>query len=72
MGYQILYRSYNNIGLQVSLAKPQLRAEFENDLKLICEGRKNAETVRREQIEKYKAVFRTVLEKMRGITQYSS
>lgn len=62
----LLYYSYNNIGLQVSLAKPQLRAEFENDLKLICEGRKDPDVVRREQIEKYKAVFRTVLEKMRG------
>lgn len=58
--------SYNNIGLQVSLAKPHLRAEFENDLKLICEGRKDPEVVRREQIEKYKEVFRTVIEKMRG------
>lgn len=48
----------------MSLAKPNLRAEFENDLKLICEGRKDPEEVRREQIEKYKAVYRTVLEKM--------
>lgn len=53
----------------MSLAKPQLRAEFENDLKLICEGRKDPEVVRREQIEKYKAVFRRVIEKMRGITK---
>lgn len=49
----------------MSLAKPTLRADFEKDLKLICEGRKNPEVVRREQVEKYKAVFMTVAEKMR-------
>ncbi|XP_060521487.1 DNA topoisomerase 3-alpha [Cylas formicarius] len=62
-----LVEGYNKIGLEVSLAKPTLRAEFENDLKLICEGAKGAETVRREQIAKYRAVFRTVAEKMRLI-----
>ncbi|CAH0563955.1 unnamed protein product [Brassicogethes aeneus] len=62
-----LVEGYNNIGLEVSLAKPNLRADFENDLKLICEGRKNAEVVRADQIRKYKAVFQTVAEKMRLI-----
>lgn len=36
---------------------------------MICEGRKDPEVVRREQIEKYKAVFRTVLEKIAQIDQ---
>ncbi|XP_066252718.1 DNA topoisomerase 3-alpha isoform X1 [Euwallacea similis] len=62
-----LVEGYNDIGLEVSLAKPTLRAEFENNLKLICEGQKDPEVVRREQIEKYKAVFTTVAEKMRLI-----
>ncbi|KAL3273477.1 hypothetical protein HHI36_014918 [Cryptolaemus montrouzieri] len=59
-----LVEGYNNIGLQVSLAKPVLRAEFEKDLKLICEGLKDPEIVKREQIERYKAVFQTVMDKI--------
>lgn len=55
--------------MEVSLAKPNLRADFENDLKLISEGRKSAEVVRAEQVEKYKAVFITVMEKIRLIDQ---
>lgn len=51
----------------MSLAKPNLRAEFENDLKLICDGLKDPEVVRQEQIAKYKAVFTTVAEKMRYV-----
>lgn len=51
----------------MSLAKPILRAEFENDLKLICDGLKNPEEVRAEQIAKYRAVFQTVVDKMRLI-----
>ncbi|CAH1132115.1 unnamed protein product [Ceutorhynchus assimilis] len=62
-----LVEGYNNIGLEISLAKPTLRADFENDLKLICEGHKDAEVVRREQIARYKAMFQTVAEKMRLI-----
>ncbi|XP_045477736.1 DNA topoisomerase 3-alpha isoform X2 [Harmonia axyridis] len=62
-----LVEGYNNIGLEVSLAKPILRAEFENDLKLICDGVKDAEVVRREQVAKYRAVFQTVEDKIREI-----
>lgn len=64
-----LVEGYNNIGLDVSLAKPILRAEFETDLKLICDGVKRADDVRREQIAKYRAVFETVCEKIRFIDQ---
>lgn len=64
-----LVEGYNNIGLEVSLAKPNLRAEFEKDLKLICDGIKDADEVKREQIAKYRAVFQTVMEKMRLIDQ---
>ncbi|XP_050312155.1 DNA topoisomerase 3-alpha [Anthonomus grandis grandis] len=62
-----LVEGYNEIGLEVSLAKPTLRAEFENDLKMICDGLKDPEVVRAEQIRKYKEVFRVVAEKMRLI-----
>ncbi|XP_074027448.1 topoisomerase 3-alpha isoform X2 [Leptinotarsa decemlineata] len=64
-----LVEGYNNIGLEVSLAKPVLRAEFENDLKLICDGLKNPEEVRQEQIAKYRAVFQTVLQKLQLIDE---
>lgn len=39
------------------MSKPDLRAELENDLKLICEGKKDKSVVLREQIQKYKQVF---------------
>lgn len=61
--------SYNRIGLEVSLAKPILRADFENDLKLICDGLKDPDVVRREQIAKYKEVFKKVVDKMIQIDQ---
>ncbi|KAI4457177.1 prokaryotic dna topoisomerase [Holotrichia oblita] len=64
-----LVEGYDKIGLEVSLAKPKLRAEFENDLKLICEGRKDPEVVRREQIEKYKTMFQRVMTKIRCIDE---
>lgn len=53
--------------LEVSLAKPILRAQFENDLKLICDGLKDPEVVRREQIVSYRAVFQRVMDNMRLI-----
>lgn len=55
------------MNLEVALAKPLLRAQFENDLKLICDGLKDPELVRREQIENYKAVFQKVVDNMRLI-----
>lgn len=48
----------------MSLAKPNLRADFENDLKLICDGLKDPDEVRREQIGKYREVFKKVVDKM--------
>lgn len=59
-----LVEGYNEIGLQVSLAKPQLRADFERDLKAICDGRKQAAAVRREQIDVYREVFRQVAQRI--------
>ena len=43
--------------LETNLSKPNLRAEFEQDLKLVCEGTKDAHTVLHEQIAKYRNVF---------------
>uniref|UniRef100_A0A6P7FEZ4 DNA topoisomerase n=1 Tax=Diabrotica virgifera virgifera TaxID=50390 RepID=A0A6P7FEZ4_DIAVI len=64
-----LVEGYNNVGLEISLAKPTLRADFEKDLKLICDGLKDYEEVRIEQVAKYKAVFQTVAQKMRLIDE---
>ncbi|XP_028670259.1 DNA topoisomerase 3-alpha [Erpetoichthys calabaricus] len=50
-----LVEGYDSMGYEMS--KPDLRAELEADLKLICEGRKDKFTVLRQQIQKYKQVF---------------
>lgn len=46
---------YDSMGYEMS--KPDLRAELEADLKLICEGKKEKSVVLRQQIQKYKTVF---------------
>lgn len=53
--------------LEISLAKPNLRSDFENDLKLICDGQKRAQDVLQDQIAKYKEVYRIVSQKMTTI-----
>ncbi|BFZ03791.1 hypothetical protein BsWGS_06828 [Bradybaena similaris] len=50
-----LVEGYDSMGYEMS--KPNLRAELEADLKLICEGRKTKEEVLSMQIQKYKEVF---------------
>ncbi|XP_059167505.1 DNA topoisomerase 3-alpha-like isoform X3 [Physella acuta] len=50
-----LVEGYESMGYEMS--KPNLRAELEADLKLICEGRKTKEEVLSVQIQKYKEVF---------------
>ncbi|KAG5832859.1 hypothetical protein ANANG_G00295660 [Anguilla anguilla] len=50
-----LVEGYNSMGYEMS--KPDLRAELEADLKLICEGRKNKDEVLRHYVQKYKAIF---------------
>lgn len=56
-----LVMGYDRMGFQMS--KPNLRAELENDLKLICEGQKNPNDVLTRQIEKYRDVFKIALER---------
>lgn len=46
---------YDSMGYEMS--KPDLRAELEADLKLICEGKKDKFEVLRQQVQKYKQVF---------------
>ncbi|XP_061079167.1 DNA topoisomerase 3-alpha isoform X2 [Conger conger] len=50
-----LVEGYNSMGYEMS--KPDLRAELEADLKLICEGRKEKTAVLRHHVKKYKDVF---------------
>ena len=57
-----LVEGYNQIALDISLAKPLLRSDFEEDLKAISENRKNPNDVKREQIEKYKKAYRKVIQ----------
>ncbi|XP_005098681.1 DNA topoisomerase 3-alpha [Aplysia californica] len=50
-----LVEGYDNMGYEMS--KPNLRAELEADLKLICDGRKFKDEVLQVQVQKYKEVF---------------
>lgn len=50
-----LVEGYDSMGYEMS--KPNLRAELEADLKLICEGKKDKFQVLRQQVQKYKQVF---------------
>ncbi|KAE8578852.1 hypothetical protein XENTR_v10023799 [Xenopus tropicalis] len=50
-----LVEGYDSMGFEMS--KPDLRAELESDLKLICEGKKDKFSVLRLQVQKYKQVF---------------
>ncbi|XP_021266705.1 DNA topoisomerase 3-alpha isoform X2 [Numida meleagris] len=50
-----LVEGYDSMGYEMS--KPDLRAELEADLKLICEGKKDKSLVLQQQVQKYKQVF---------------
>lgn len=57
-----LVEGYDAVNLP--LAYPELRAELERDLKLICTGERNPTDVLREQIKKYKDVYKVITEKI--------
>ncbi|ALC38886.1 Top3alpha [Drosophila busckii] len=57
-----LYEGYD--AMELALAKPLLRAEFEADLKRICLGEKDPALVLREQVEKYKQAYQQIMEKI--------
>ncbi|XP_013926805.1 PREDICTED: DNA topoisomerase 3-alpha [Thamnophis sirtalis] len=62
-----LVEGYDSMGYEMS--KPDLRAELENDLKLICEGKKDKALVLREQIQKYKQVFVAAVAKAKKLDE---
>lgn len=56
-----LVEGYDSMSLP--LAQPELRAELEADLKRIAEGTRDPEVVLREQVDKYREVYRTITER---------
>lgn len=56
-----LVEGYDSMNLP--LAQPELRAELEADLKRIAEGRRDPAVVLREQVDKYREVYRTITER---------
>ncbi|XP_032591611.1 DNA topoisomerase 3-alpha isoform X2 [Drosophila grimshawi] len=57
-----LYEGYD--AMELALAKPLLRAEFEADLKRICLGEKDPRLVLSEQIVKYKQAYQQIMDKI--------
>ncbi|XP_061401993.1 DNA topoisomerase 3-alpha-like [Musca vetustissima] len=62
-----LYEGYD--AMELALAKPMLRAEFESDLKKICLGEKDPKTVLREQIAKYKQAYKQIMDKITAMDE---
>ncbi|KAF6209731.1 hypothetical protein GE061_015480 [Apolygus lucorum] len=60
-----LVEGYDTMGFAMS--KPDLRAELEADLKKICDGVRRPEDVLREQIAKYKELFRIAKDQVNKI-----
>ncbi|XP_076756767.1 topoisomerase 3-alpha isoform X2 [Xylocopa sonorina] len=56
-----LVMGYDSMGFQMS--KPDLRADLEKDLKLICDRQKNPKDVLETQITKYRDVFKVAMER---------
>lgn len=57
-----LVEGYDAINLP--LAYPELRAELEKDLKLICLGQRDPNVVLEEQIKKYREAYKVIAEKI--------
>ncbi|XP_071870527.1 topoisomerase 3-alpha isoform X1 [Bombus fervidus] len=56
-----LVMGYDNMGFEMS--KPNLRAELEKDLKLICDRQKNPKDVLEIQLKKYRDLFKLTVER---------
>lgn len=54
------------------MAKPNLRAELEADLKLVSEGRKDKRSVLQHHIQKYKAVFIESVRKAKKLVSFDT
>ncbi|KAJ1941040.1 DNA topoisomerase 3-alpha, partial [Linderina macrospora] len=52
-----LVEGYDAIGLELSLTKPYLRREMEQELRKICDGHKSKADVIRESLHLYQAVY---------------
>ncbi|XP_075151301.1 topoisomerase 3-alpha isoform X2 [Haematobia irritans] len=65
-----LYEGYD--AMELVLAKPVLRAEFEEDLKKICLGEKDPKTVLKDQIVKYKEAYKQIMEKITAMDEKMS
>ncbi|KAF8940680.1 DNA topoisomerase, partial [Dissophora ornata] len=64
-----LVEGYDNIGLDMSLSKPFLRSQLENNLRLICSGTKTKVEVVHEAIDMYRNVFEIVNRDKRVLQQ---
>lgn len=62
-----LVEGYDSMNLP--LAQPELRAELEADLKRIAEGRRDPEVVLREQVDKYREVYRVITQRALALDQ---
>lgn len=60
-----LVEGYDSVNLP--LAYPELRAELERDLKLICTGERIPNEVLTEQIQKYKEAYKVITERIQSI-----
>lgn len=60
-----LVEGYDSINLP--LAHPELRAELERDLKLICTGARDPAVVLREQVQKYKEVYQVITQRIEAM-----
>lgn len=60
-----LVEGYESVELR--LAYPELRAGLEQDLKLICLGQRSPADVLREQIDKYREVYRVITERVQAM-----
>lgn len=60
-----LVEGYESVNLP--LAYPELRAGLEIDLKLICTGERAPGDVLKEQIEKYKEVYRVITSRIEAM-----
>ncbi|XP_055836561.1 DNA topoisomerase 3-alpha isoform X2 [Episyrphus balteatus] len=62
-----LYEAYD--AMELVLAKPVLRAEFEADLKKICLGQKDPKIILQEQIQKYKEAYKVIINKITAMDE---
>lgn len=60
-----LVEGYDSV--ELPLAYPELRAGLEKDLKLICTGEKDPNSVLAEQIRKYKEVYQIITERIEAM-----